>query len=125
MPLKVTVSKKEPGIFVVSPVGSIDTETHKELEKAITPLITPGVKAIVLDMKGVDYISSMGLSVLFKARKSLERNRATLILTNLKPEVKAVFELIKTLPKWIFETMEEANLYLDTLISMGHEEIEG
>ena len=72
--------KKEKGVFSVKPVGSIDTETYTILEEKLKPILVPSTKALVFDMSGVEYVSSMGLSVIFKAKLKLTEQGATLAI---------------------------------------------
>ncbi|MCM8786545.1 MAG: STAS domain-containing protein [Candidatus Omnitrophica bacterium] len=117
MNLNVTVSKKEEGVFILKLIGSLETDTYLELEKVALPLINSSIKAIILDMKDLDYISSLGLSAIFKIKAALEKNKAVLLITNLKPKIHQVFNLIKALPESLFETMQEADEYLDKFLS--------
>ena len=57
---------------IIEVSGRLDTITAPELEKAITEDMD-GTKNLVLDIKGVDYISSAGLSVLLAAQKKYLR----------------------------------------------------
>ena len=117
MPLKVTVTKKEEGVFVVSPQGSIDTETYPVLEKEINSILEQAKKAVILDLKEVAYVSSMGLSVIFKTKEALENNGGTIAIINLQPQIKKVFEAIKVLPDYYFSTMTDAEKYLDDFLT--------
>lgn len=57
---------------IIEVSGRLDTITAPELEKAITEDID-GTKNLVLDIKGVEYISSAGLRVLLAAQKKYLR----------------------------------------------------
>ena len=39
MALKVTTALKKPGVFVVAPVGSIDTTSHRILEEKVEAVL--------------------------------------------------------------------------------------
>jgi anti-sigma B factor antagonist len=116
MGLSVKVTKKEKGVFVIAPEGSIDTETYLDLEKKYKEVIQSSATGIIFDMEKVTYISSMGLSTIFKARKEIEAVKGTLVITNLQPQIKRVFDVIKAIPDWIFESMKEADDYLDSFL---------
>ncbi|MBN2119728.1 MAG: STAS domain-containing protein [Candidatus Omnitrophica bacterium] len=117
MPLKVTLTKKEEGVFTVAPVGSIDTETYTILEEQLKPILVKTTKAIMFDMQGVTYISSMGLSVIFKTKMALAEYEGTLAIINLQPQIKKVFEAVQVLPDNYFSTMEAAEKYLDEFLT--------
>jgi len=117
MPLEVTVAQKESGVFIVSPCGSIDSESCWNLEKAVNPILVASTKALIFNMEGVDFISSMGLSVIFKIKQKIEDNKGTLIITNLQPQIKKVFDAVKIISSSLFASLEEADEYLDAFLS--------
>ena len=72
MPLTLKVSEKRPRFFTIELSGSLDTNTHQQLDLKVEQLINDGAaRVITLDMAGVDYISSMGVRSVFKAKKGL------------------------------------------------------
>lgn len=117
MGLKISVAIKETGVFIVKPAGEIDSVTCVELEGAIRPLLLPSTKAIIFDLSLVNFISSMGLSVIFKTKETVEKNKGTLVITNLQPKIKKVFEMVKVIPEYLFASMEEADTYLDKFLT--------
>ena len=72
-------------------VGRLDTTTAPELGKTINEGITD-VKNLVLNFKGVEYISSAGLRVLLGAQKKMQKI-GTMKLINVREEVMEVFEM--------------------------------
>ncbi len=116
MPLKVDVSEKQSGIFNISLVGTIDSTTYYDFEKKMDIILDPPPKILVFNMAGVTYISSMGLRVIFKTRKTVEENGGIFIMTDLRPQIKKVFETIKALPGFnVFASVEEADNYLSRI----------
>jgi len=113
MGLVVTTERKQPGIYVLSPVGSIDTETHTILSKEIFSVLSDSTKAIMFNMENVTYISSMGLNVIFKTKKKLESNKGELILINVPSQIRKVLDIVASLPSMtVFESIQEADSYL-------------
>lgn len=113
MTLQIKVNKKEEGVFVISCYGSIDSITYMELEREISLVEKNYPKAVIIDMQGVTYVSSMGISAVVKAKKELEEKKAFFALINLQPQVKKVFDIIKSLAgSHIFKSIEEADAYL-------------
>ncbi|PZQ27877.1 MAG: anti-sigma factor antagonist, partial [Stenotrophomonas acidaminiphila] len=51
--------------------GRLDTHTYEDLDEALAPLLTRQLHSLVLDLSGLDYISSAGIRSIFKARKAL------------------------------------------------------
>ena len=83
--------KKENGITTIELEGRLDTTTAPELEKAIN---NEGeeLKNLVLDFKGVDYISSAGLRVLLTAQKKMNA-QGCMELLNVSESVMDIFEM--------------------------------
>ena len=72
-------------------VGRLDTTTAPELDKTINEDIAD-VKNLVLNFKGLEYISSAGLRVLLGAQKKMQKI-GTMKLINVREEVMEVFEM--------------------------------
>jgi len=113
MTLKVSTIEKEPGIFSLLPVGSIDTATAPILEKEVNTILKRSPRIIIFEMGGVEYISSMGVRVVIKTQKALAGTGGRLIMVDVPPQIKRVFDIIYALPEQeIFESMVELDEYL-------------
>ncbi|MDP8246745.1 MAG: STAS domain-containing protein [Candidatus Tritonobacter lacicola] len=116
MALTVEVAENRPGIYSITPLGSIDTNTHTVLEATVDSVLSASPKVVILDMEGVTYISSMGLRVIFKLSKALGQSGGKLTMGNLQPQIRKVFEIINVLPSMnIFESVVELDNYLDAM----------
>lgn len=116
MPLEVKVFERAKDVYTIAPVGSIDTNTYMIMDKESDNCLAKKPKAVVLDMSGVDYMSSAGVRVVFKIRKSLAKDNATLTMVNLKPQIKKVFDIINALPELnVFTSVNELDDYLDKM----------
>ena len=123
MPLDIKVTERDHGVSVISPVGSIDSNTYAQLDKEAEIVLSQKPKVIVLDMSGVDYMSSAGVRVVFKIKKALSAASGTLTMVNLQPQIQKVFDIINALPELnVFKSIEELDNYLD---KMQRKEIEG
>ena len=69
--------------------GRLDTITSPELEKA---LVLDGVERLVVDLAGVEYVSSAGLRVFLSAHKRMSK-AGGLRLEGLRPVVREVFDI--------------------------------
>jgi anti-anti-sigma factor len=67
--------------------GTFDASQAVKAEEVFDAL----VESCTVDMKGLDYISSAGLSVLLKTQKRLHDEGAGLRLKNLSPHIADVF----------------------------------
>ena len=83
--------KRNADEVVVELVGRLDTTTAPVLDKTITEDLAD-VKKLVLDMKGLEYISSAGLRVLLSAQKRLQRCGSMKVI-NVCEAVMEVFEM--------------------------------
>jgi anti-sigma B factor antagonist len=89
------ITKELKRVQLVSVSGRVDHESAPKLEQILNELIDAGQYRIVLDMGGVNYISSAGLRVLVGGRKAVRRwNRGDLRLASLQPLVRETFELV-------------------------------
>ena len=122
MRVKVASIPGKDGFFMVTPHGSIDSDSYQEFQNSITSLLVNSTKGICMDLADVDYISSAGLGVFFNVNKVMLKNGGTLIFSNLKPQIKRLFEIVKALPPEIlFENAREADAYF---YKMMNEEID-
>ena len=72
-------------------VGRLDTTTAPSLDKTINEDIAD-TKNLVLNLKGLEYISSAGLRVLLGAQKKMQKI-GSMKVTNVREEVMEVFEM--------------------------------
>ena len=76
---------------IIEIVGRLDTITAPALDKTINEDIE-GTKDLILDLKGLEYISSAGLRVLLSAQKKMQKI-GSMKVTNVCAEVMEVFEM--------------------------------
>ena len=95
--------EKVGGALVIGPVGRVDSVSSGELEKLVLSRIDGGETRLVLDLAGVEYISSAGLRVLLIAAKRLKEPPAAVVLCGLGPGVRSVLELAGFLPLFAVE----------------------
>ena len=83
--------KKNREATVIEIVGRLDTITAPALDKTINEDLGD-TKELVLDMKGLEYISSAGLRVLLSAQKKMQKSGSMKVI-NVCEEVMEVFEM--------------------------------
>ena len=76
---------------IIEVTGRMDTTTAPALDKAINEDIN-GTKNLVLDLNGLEYISSAGLRVLLSAQKKMQQS-GSMKVKNVCEEVMEVFEM--------------------------------
>ena len=83
--------KKSAENTVVEIVGRLDTTTAPSLEKRLNEDMGE-TKNLILDFKGLEYISSAGLRVLLSAQKRMQKI-GSMKLINVCESVMEVFEI--------------------------------
>ena len=83
--------KKNADVTTVEVAGRLDTMTAPVLEKTINEDIGDAAN-LVLDVKGLEYISSAGLRVLLGAQKKMQKI-GSMKVVNVCAEVMDVFEM--------------------------------
>ena len=83
--------KKNQEETVIEIVGRLDTITAPALDKTIQEDLGE-TRNLVLDVKGMEYISSAGLRVLLAAQKKMQKN-GSMKVTGVCAEVMEVFEM--------------------------------
>ncbi len=100
----------------VSLVGALNSDTAPAFEQRLQSVVEKHYSITVLDMKELDYISSAGLRVIFKAAKQAKAAGTRLAAANRKPHIDKVFEILKALPDMaIFANDQELDEYLDAM----------
>ena len=83
--------KRNADATVIELVGRLDTTTAPALDKIIAEDIGD-TKNLVLNIKGLEYISSAGLRVLLSAQKKMQKI-GSMKVTNVCEAVMEVFEM--------------------------------
>ena len=114
--LRVTASEKRAGLFVILPVGSINTNTYSILKKELEWILESWPEIILFDMKQVNYVNFRGLRVILKTIIKMNLRKGKVYLTNLQPEIKEMFDVMNdALPEWFFGNRKQLEIYLDAI----------
>ena len=85
-------------VVVLAPKGRVDQATSESLREALGPHLArcaEGKDHVVLDLAGVDYISSAGLRVLMLAAKQAKAQKGFLAVAAVQPLVREILEISK------------------------------
>ncbi|UCE66447.1 MAG: STAS domain-containing protein [Candidatus Zixiibacteriota bacterium] len=82
-------------VSVVRVDGVIDTITAPELEKVMNSLLEQKKFYIVVDLGGVDYISSAGWGIFISNIREIRQNSGDIKLARMIPNVYEIFELLE------------------------------
>ena len=83
--------KKNTEETIIEIVGRLDTITAPVLDKALNEDIGE-TQNLVLDVKGMEYISSAGLRILLATQKKMQKIGSMKVI-NVREEVMEVFEM--------------------------------
>jgi stage II sporulation protein AA (anti-sigma F factor antagonist) len=98
------------GILVVYLEGRLDVSVANEVEEGLAELIDSGDhKQVVLNMEGIDYMSSSGFRACISTLRKLNAKEGSLKMCNIKPAVKRIFDVIELTSLFdIYSSEEEA-----------------
>ena len=83
--------KKNVEETTIEIVGRLDTTTAPSLDNTINECIAD-TRNLILDLKGLEYVSSAGLRVLLSAQKKLQKE-GSMKIKNVCDSVMEVFEI--------------------------------
>ncbi|MFH1740316.1 MAG: STAS domain-containing protein [bacterium] len=102
-------TRKEGEAMVVCLKGKIDAVTAPDVEKKFEAWIAEDEKNFVLDLSGLEYISSAGLRSFLLAARKVKALQGKLLFCGLQGMVKDVFEIAGFSDMFsIFASEEEA-----------------
>lgn len=97
---------------VLRPAGRLDHRTAPDFRAALAPHLegcAAGRDVVVLDLAGLEHVSSAGLRVLMLASRQVSAQGGTLVVAALQPRVREIFEISRfTLVLETFPTVAAA-----------------
>ena len=101
------------GVVLLTIRGFLDAHTFEELEKTINDLFDGGTYRLIVDLSGLDYISSAGAGVFIGAIGTAQENDGNIILIKPGTNVKEVFDLLGLSQIFTFkDTREDAEKFM-------------
>ena len=74
--------------------GYLDTYNSPEFQSHINELINSGVKYILFNLSGLNYISSTGIGAFTSFMKILKQKKGSMVLIGIQEKVMEVFQLL-------------------------------
>jgi sigma-B regulation protein RsbU (phosphoserine phosphatase) len=116
MTFSVKTQESTPDRVTLGLHGRLDAMSFGDFDNAVVPPLaqirTGGT--LVLDLSGLDYISSAGLRSIAKIRKAMRARNGHSLLLNPQPQVQKVFDIVKAVPlSEVFTSAQELDAYLD------------
>jgi anti-anti-sigma factor len=101
--------QREGDIIVLSPTGRVNNETSPAFQTKLLACVGSAATKVVIDLSGVEYISSAGLRALMMASKQSKATDGRLVVAGLTPMVKEIFAISRfSLVVQVFETTAKA-----------------
>ena len=88
-----TEVQHESNSTVIKVTGSVDALTAAELSKVLTNQVSEGHVNLVVDLTGVEFMSSAGLRTLLGAVKESRSNGGDLRITSTNPGIEKVLKM--------------------------------
>jgi anti-anti-sigma factor len=121
--LNIRIEEGRPLTKTVLLEGRLDTDTAGDFDQELQFLLGTAVKILVFDMAKLDFVSSAGLSSLFRVQKQMKARGGKTLMVHLQPQVKKVFEIVKTVDlETVFRNVQELDEYLDAIQNKSSEE---
>lgn len=96
-------------ISVMTVKGRVDSETAPELDAALATLLNENRNKIVLNLQGVEFLSSAGLRALVKALKDAQKSGGDVRLAAVSQPIEVVLRTVGMLQMFkMYATNEEA-----------------
>ena len=93
--LNIQVNDRVDGTAVVSIKGGMVSETGHQLKDTLVQLVDEGVQHLVLNLRDVDAMDSMGLGVLVSAMNRLRPRHGSVSLVSPSAAVRSVLEITR------------------------------
>lgn len=90
--MEVTITTQDKKTLV-SLSGRVDTNNAAQLQHDFEPLMQGDNPDIEMDCSGMEYTSSQGLRVFLMLQKSVNARHGSLLLRNMRPQVREVFDI--------------------------------
>jgi anti-sigma B factor antagonist len=85
--------KKSGEVNILNIGGRLDAYSAAEAEKKLDELIGAGRVRIILNLQGLEYISSSGLRVFLSQLKKVRKQQGDIKLCCMKPNIREVFDI--------------------------------
>jgi anti-anti-sigma factor len=101
--------KRRGDTVIISPIGRIDNDTSPAFQDRLLHSLDVAGAKVVVDLAGVEYVSSAGLRALMMAAKRSKAQNGQLGVAALSPVVQEIFAISRfSHVVKVFDTLESA-----------------
>lgn len=90
-----TKLRKQDDVFIIDVQGELDLYNTSQLRELFSKMIEKGVKKVVINLAGVNYIDSSGIGTLINIHSLSQQKSISFCIANVEGTVKKVIELTK------------------------------
>lgn len=96
-------------VLIACPSGRVDTTTYNDFKTALNAkLDETNPRHLVIDLTGVEYVSSAGFREFFLAGRRMGRDGGTLSVCSFQPAVKELFEIAQFMTAYAVHDSRDA-----------------
>lgn len=97
------------GAAIARVKGRVDSETAPDFDAALSKLLNDNRNRIVLDLQGVEFLSSAGLRAMVKALKGAQNSGGNVHLASVSQPIEVILRTVGMMQMFkMFSTSEEA-----------------
>ncbi len=95
--MEISVRRVGPSdeVAILSITGVIDSETVDGFAAAVNELLEGGCYNIILDLAGMNYINTAGLSIIADTFKRTQQNRGALKILNATETIRELLDVVR------------------------------
>ena len=86
-------SQAHDNITIIQVEGRIDHKSAKDFELAFAPFLESDQGDLLLDLSGLEFMTSSGLRVLMIAAKTCQKQGREIVVAALQPKIKEIFQI--------------------------------
>lgn len=87
------IEEDKNGVLVIDLKGKLDSTNAVDFGNRLRDILAQTGRRLLLNLQHIEYISSAGFRTLLIASRHATRNSSQMVLTDLAPKVKDLFEL--------------------------------
>jgi len=91
--MQINVEKRED-IIIIKCSGNIDADSYTEFKNTFDKIIVNGDLKIIVDLSGVNFISSSGWGVIIESLQKVRMGGGDILLAAMTEEVKNVYQTV-------------------------------
>lgn len=109
MEVKIDIRPRSKNVLLVAVRGKIGSETVEVFKQQLEKIILGGNSRLILDLKDVTYLNSIGLGVLASMLRLVRKENGDIKLFELPPGVKELFNITRlSLIFEVYDSEEDA-----------------